>query len=165
MALVAVSIISCAYFFQGLDPWLFGLHRFITLARAGQWAFFLGEYSYEGWWNYFLVAFFIKTPLGSLILIGGSLLFYRAGSALGRREKIFILLPVIVIFVLTSQSKVNIGLRHILPVYPFLFVLASRLATVRLHHRSLAALLCGRVAPHDGDFRSTNRTASVGLLQ
>ncbi len=159
MLVFAASIIWCAYFFQGWDPWFFGLQRFMTLAREGQWAFFLGEYSYEGWWNYFLVAFFIKTPLGSLILIGGSLLFYRAGSALGRREKIFILLPVIVIFVLTSQSKVNIGLRHILPVYPFLFVLASRLATVRLHHRSLAAICVGvsllmtaisalRIAPH-----------------
>jgi len=66
---------------------------------------------------------------------------------------------VIVIFVLTSQSKVNIGLRHILSVYPFLFVLASRLATVRFRRRWLVPLLVGaplvmtavsaiRIAPH-----------------
>jgi hypothetical protein len=159
VVLFVVAIVSLAYFFQGLTPWLFGLQRFMALAREGQPAFFWGEYSYVGWWNYFLVAFFIKTPLGSLILIGASLLFYRAGNSLGRREAIFILLPVIVIFVLTSQSKVNIGLRHILLVYPFLFVLASRLATVRFRRQWLAPLLLGmpllmtavsaiRTAPH-----------------
>jgi hypothetical protein len=159
VVLFVVAIVSLAYFFQGLSPWLFGLQRFMALAREGQPAFFWGEYSYVGWWNYFLVAFLIKTPLGSLILIGASLLFYRAGNFLGRREAIFILLPVIVIFVLTSQSKVNIGLRHILLVYPFLFVLASRLATVRFRRQWLAPLLLGmpllmtavsaiRTAPH-----------------
>ena len=157
--LFIVAIISLAYGFQGPSAWLFGLQRFMALAREGQPAFFWGEYSYVGWWNYFLVAFLIKTPLGSLILIGASLLFYRAGNSLGRREAIFILLPVIVIFVLTSQSKVNIGLRHILLVYPFLFVLASRLATVRFRRQWLAPLLLGmpllmtavsaiRTAPH-----------------
>jgi hypothetical protein len=159
VVLFAVAIVSLAYFFQGLSPWLFGLQRFMALAQEGQPAFFWGEYSYAGWWNYFLVAFLIKTPLGSLILIGASLLFYRAGNSLGRREAIFILLPVIVIFVLTSQAKVNIGLRHILSVYPFLFVLASRLATVRFRRRWLVPLLVGaplvmtavsaiRIAPH-----------------
>lgn len=159
VVLFVVAIVSLAYFFQGLSPWLFGLQRFMALAREGQPAFFWGEYSYVGWWNYFLVAFLIKTPLGSLILIGASLLFYRAGNSIGRREAIFILLPVIVIFVLTSQSQVNIGLRHILAVYPFLFVLASRLATVRFRQRWLAPLLLGapllmtavsaiRIAPH-----------------
>ena len=159
MVLFVVAIVSLAYFFQGLSPWLFGLQRFMALAQEGQPAFFWGEYSYAGWWNYFLVAFLIKTPLGSLILIGASLLFYRAGNSLGRREAIFILLPVIVIFVLTSQSKVNIGLRHILAIYPFLFVLASRLTTVRFRRQWLAPLLLGmpllmtavsalRIAPH-----------------
>lgn len=157
--LFAGSIISFAYFFQGLEPWLFGLQRFMTLAREGQPAFFLGEYSYQSWWNYFLVVFLIKTPLGSLILIGASLVFYRTGRSLGRREAACLLIPVIVIFVATSQSKVNIGLRHILPVYPFLFVLASRLATVRFRRRWLAVFLVGapllmtaisslRIAPH-----------------
>jgi dolichyl-phosphate-mannose-protein mannosyltransferase len=159
VALCVTAIISLAYGFQGISAWLSGLQRFVALAREGQPAFFMGEYSYDGWWNYFLVAFLIKTPLGSLILIGASLLFYRAGNSLGRREAIFILLPVIVIFVLTSQSKVNIGLRHILSVYPFLFVLASRLATVRFRRRWLVPLLVGaplvmtavsaiRIAPH-----------------
>ena len=88
-----------------------------------------------------MVAFFIKTPLGSLILIAASLVFYHAGTPLGRREAVFLLVPVVIIFFATTQAKVNIGLRHVLPVYPFLFVLASRLATITLRHRSLASSL------------------------
>jgi hypothetical protein len=89
------------------------------------------------------VAFFIKTPLGSLMLIIASLVFYRAGSPLGRCEAGFLLVPVAVIFFATTQAKINIGLRHILPVYPFLFVLASRLATVHFRRHWVAPFLLG----------------------
>jgi len=152
-------MIPLAYLFQGIQPWLLGLRRFLALAEEGQLAFFLGEYSYQGWWSYFMVAFLIKTPVGTLILIASSLIFCHAGSALGRREAIFLLTPVMLVFVALSQAKVNIGLRHILPVYPFLLVLASRLATVRFRRGWLAQFLIGvpvlstaissfRIAPH-----------------
>src|SRR5262245_31059424 len=45
---LALLMIPPSYFFQGYQPWLFGFYRFITLAKEGQPAFFLGEYSYEG---------------------------------------------------------------------------------------------------------------------
>ena len=159
IVIFAVPVISAAYFFRGLHLWAFGLERFLSLAQEGQPAFFLGEYSYRGWWNYFLVAFLLKTPLGSLALIFGSLLFYRTGSSVKYREVLCLLLPAAMMFVATSQSTVDIGLRHILPVYPFLFVLASRLATVRFQRRWLAPAAFGllltltivsslRIAPH-----------------
>jgi hypothetical protein len=132
MGLFALLTILSAYFFQGFQPWLFGLQRFLALAREGQAAFFLGQISYQGWWNYFLVSFLIKTPIGTLALITAALLFYRFGKPLGVREALFLLLPVALFFLVTMQSKVNIGVRHILPVYPFLFVLAARLATIEL---------------------------------
>ena len=37
--LFAVATIPIFYFFQGFEPWLFGLRRFITLAQEGQRAF------------------------------------------------------------------------------------------------------------------------------
>ena len=159
IAFFALLTIPSAYFFQGFSPWLHGLEKFLTHAQDGHPAFFLGEYSSQGWWNYFLVAFLIKTPIGSLLLIAASLIFYRAGNPLRRREVILLLLPVMVVFLATTQAKVNIGLRHILPVYPFLFVIASRLATIHLHGRWLMPILVGvplvstaisslRIAPH-----------------
>ena len=159
IAFFALLTIPSAYFFQGFSPWLRGLEKFLTHAQDGHPAFFLGEYSYQGWWNYFLVAFLFKTPIGSLLLIAASLIFYRAGNPLRRREVIFLLLPVMVVFLATTQAKVNIGLRHILPVYPFLFVIASRLATIHFRGRWLMPILVGiplvstaisslRIAPH-----------------
>jgi Dolichyl-phosphate-mannose-protein mannosyltransferase len=157
--LFALPMISLAYFFRGFELWLFGFQRFMALAQMGQPAFFLGEYSHQGWWNYFMVAFLIKTPVGTLMLIAASLVFYRLGTPLGRREAVFLLMPVVIIFLATTQAKVNIGLRHVLPVYPFLFVLASRLATLHLRRRWLPQIPIGalliftaisslRIAPH-----------------
>jgi dolichyl-phosphate-mannose-protein mannosyltransferase len=156
---VALLVIPPAYFFQGYEPWLSGLARFRSFADTGRLAFFLGEYSYQGWWSYYIVAFIIKTPVGTLLLIAGSLLFHRRGTPLRRHEAIYLLLPVVFIFLAMTQAKVNIGLRHILMVYPFLFILAARLATVAFQCRWIGRFLIGgpviltaisavRVAPH-----------------
>ena len=159
IAFFALLTIPSAFFFHGFSPWLHGLEKFLAHAQDGHFAFFLGQYSDQGWWNYFLVAFLIKTPIGSLLLIAASLVFCRAGNPLRRREVVLLLLPVMVVFLATTQAKVNIGLRHILPVYPFLFVLASRVTTIRFRRHWFAPLLIGtplvltaisslRIAPH-----------------
>jgi Dolichyl-phosphate-mannose-protein mannosyltransferase len=155
----AVAIIPIPYFFRGFQPWLFGLQRFVALVREGHPAFFLGEISYQGWWSYFVFAFLVKTPIGSLLLISAALLFYRSGKPLGWREGLCLLLPAVIFFLAVTQSKVNIGLRHMLPVYPLLFVLAARLATLEPHRWWFRFLVIGaplaftavsslRVAPH-----------------
>ena len=157
--LVALLTIPPAYLFQGFRPWLSGFYQYLILSQEGLPAFFLGEYSWHSWWGYFPIAFLIKTPIGSLVLITMSLVFLRAGSPLGYRQALFLVLPVILIFLAMTQAKTNIGLRHILPIYPFLFVLASRMAALRFRRPSLALLLIGipvawtaisslRVAPH-----------------
>ena len=159
IVLFATLMIPLAYFFQGFEPWFFGLRRFLTVAQEGQSAFFLGRYSYQGWWNYFAVAFIIKTSIGSLILIAASLALYHVGTPFERRAAVFLLVPVILMLFAVSQSNVNIGVRHILPIYPFFFVLASRVATVEFRPQWFAPLLIGtplvltaissvRVAPH-----------------
>jgi hypothetical protein len=119
----------------------------------------MGGHSAHGWWSYFIFSFLIKTPLGSLILIAASLILCRSGKPLGWREAAFLLTPVLIFFIATTQAKINIGVRHILPVYPFLFVLASRLATIRSSRAWLRPVLIGtpvlltavsalRIAPH-----------------
>jgi hypothetical protein len=155
----AIPVILAAYFFQGFTAWFTGLQEFLALMETGRPAFFFGKYSDDGWWNYFILSFIIKTPIGSLILIALSLLFFRAGTRLGRHEARFLLLPPLIVFLVTTQARLNIGLRHILVVYPFLFVLASRLTTVRFGPRWFVPSLLAvplvftafsslRVAPH-----------------
>lgn len=147
------------FLIQGFHPWIAGFYRFLSLAQEGVPRFFLGEYSWHSWSSYFAVAFLIKTPVGSLALIVASLALCLTGSRLKRQEGIFLLLTVILFFAVMSQARVNIGLRHILPIYPFLFVLASRVATIQFGWRWGAPVLvvapivftavsCLRVAPH-----------------
>jgi len=44
------------------------------------------------------------------------------GALLRRRETIALLVPVVVLFVVAIPSSFNIGVRHILPVYPLLAI-------------------------------------------
>jgi len=156
---VAILTIPLGYLLTGFKTWISGLELLWSLSKDGRPSFFLGAYSRAGWWNYFIVAFLIKTPVGTLLLIIASLALYRAGKPLSRRESFFLLLPPLLIFLLTTRAKINIGLRHILPVYPFLFLFASRLATLNVTRRGLSIVAIGaallftagsvlRIAPH-----------------
>ena len=85
-------------------------------------AFFAGDYSTQGWWYYFPAAILLKTPIVMLLLcaIGAFGLFRQLSSA-----ALFVLVPVAMFLALGMTSNLNIGLRHILPIFPFLVVVAS----------------------------------------
>ncbi len=106
------------------EAYLFGLSRVVTGTRRV--AFLMGEFS-EGWWYYFLVSFLVKTPLALLLLLALSLSLLP--KLLRERPMVvwFLLVPVVLYFGIASMSQLNIGHRHLLPVYPFLFVLAGNL--------------------------------------
>jgi 4-amino-4-deoxy-L-arabinose transferase-like glycosyltransferase len=156
---VSLLVIPAAYFFQGFDTWLSGLKLLVTIVQAGRPSFYLGEYSYEGWWSYHLMALLIKTPLGTLGLVSLSLSLQTRRPRLTWHTAVFLIAPVIVFCAVTTQSKLAIGLRHILPIYAFLFILAGRVAALHWRRRWLALFLVSasvvftalsslRVAPH-----------------
>jgi 4-amino-4-deoxy-L-arabinose transferase-like glycosyltransferase len=148
---VSVLLIGCAvllvlglaYLGEGLATWQQGLSLQRIHQHEGHAAFFWGQYSQGGWPYYFPVAFLIKTPVGSLFLITASLVLFRRGSRFGWRAFAFLLLPVAVYLAAFAFVRVNIGVRYLLPLYPLLFIAASRLATVRFSRRWLAPLLVG----------------------
>jgi hypothetical protein len=88
-------------------------------------AFLHGQYSIIGWWYFFPVAFLIKTPVALLLLAlaGTVVCIWRWRSFLA--DASFIILPIAVYFTIAMAQKINIGLRHILPIYPFLLILAG----------------------------------------
>lgn len=106
-------------------------------------AFLAGDYSTKGWWYYFIVTFFIKTPIPLLALIGlGSYFMRRYGA--GVAAECMLLLPVGLYWVVTLGSSINIGHRHLLPIYPFLFVFASKVARAFAPPRQRRlAIVCG----------------------
>ena len=87
-----------------------------------------GEYSQAGFRSYFLWTFLLKTPLPAIaaIVAGIALAFYRRMS--WARNLAFLLLPVAIGLFSLIPSHINIGHRHLLFVYPFLYVLAGGLA-------------------------------------
>lgn len=102
--------------------------RFHT--QFGHAAFLLGERSDRGWWYYFPVVVFYKTPLAFLALA-------IAGMVILRREAVAYVPLALLAAAMTS--RVNIGVRHVLPIYPLLTVLAA-VAVVVLWRRSRAAV-------------------------
>lgn len=87
-------------------------------------AYLWGQYSLEGWWYYFPFAILVKTPLPTLVLLGLGILGRHT-----RKSLLFVALPLIVFLGTAMAASLNIGLRHVLLIYPFLFMLAGQGAT------------------------------------
>ncbi len=107
------------------EAWIYGqLYVFKYLQRK---AFLLGQVSADGFWSYFPVVFAVKTPLPTLILLLVSVGMLVRGR-IDRKQGFFLLVPAIAYFSFAVWTRMNIGVRHILPIYPFLFVLIGWVA-------------------------------------
>jgi 4-amino-4-deoxy-L-arabinose transferase-like glycosyltransferase len=106
-------------------------------SRTGHPSFFLGQRGDRGWWSYFPVVTFFKTPLALVILCAlGVLVLLRRRDA----EAIGIALAPLAILFPAMTSTINIGVRHVLPLYPFA-VMAAAALVVRLWRPAMAGLL------------------------
>lgn len=102
--------------------------------------FLAGQISADGWWYYFPVAFLIKTPAPLLALLAvGLAVFRRRSDRLGAMNELFVVLPGIVYLAFAIVSGINIGLRHILPIYPLLLVIAAAGAEAMITARHAAS--------------------------
>lgn len=111
------------------ESFLYGVAGAFRGVSTGKPAFLMGEISQTGWWYYFLVAFLIKTPLVTILLLAASFLAV-ARRGVDRRQWLLLLAPALLVAVVVSAQRLNAGLRHILPAYPFLFVAIGACARV-----------------------------------
>jgi len=117
-----------------------GVLLVLQRAAGGNTTFFLGEVSAAGWKNYFPVVYSIKEPLTFHIFTIIALLYIawqikkpfwtnplqRAKDWIKNHFPEFAMLTFIGIYWATSlNSNLNIGIRHLLPVFPLTFVLVS----------------------------------------
>jgi 4-amino-4-deoxy-L-arabinose transferase-like glycosyltransferase len=136
VALLALLVVWSSYGFQlgplperggavPASPYIRGVQAVLNFAAGGRPAYLLGEVSSEGWWYYFPIAFVVKTPLATLIglLVATGLLAWRP-----TRDDLFILVPPVVFFLISTTVRLNLGYRHLLPMLPFLAVHIGRLA-------------------------------------
>jgi len=126
------------------QAWLYGfLYTYgSSLTRR---SFFCGDIRIEGWWYYFPAAMAFKTPLATLV---GLALAAVICLSLWRRKNIerhswtvwaAVIGPVFYMIV-AMRSHLNIGLRHIFPVYPFLFLFLGVMAARGFNRRPKLAL-------------------------
>ena len=123
------------------SAYIVGLLGVLRQGVVGLDTFLLGQHSQSGFWNYFLVAFFVKsTPIFIVLFFAsvGLLFTNKAKETLG---ELFILVPVAIFFIIVSISKVQVGVRHILYVYPLLFVFAGKINATNINNSIKYALI------------------------
>ncbi|HVN38080.1 MAG TPA: glycosyltransferase family 39 protein [Myxococcota bacterium] len=82
-----------------------------------------GHWSREGWWYYEAVALAVKMPEPFVVMLC-ALPIFLARARLPRREILAVLAPLFSIAVpMTALNHLNIGLRYLLPAFPFLYLL------------------------------------------
>ncbi len=141
--LSVLSKIVPAYF-------LFVFYVVSVINRQGWPASLLGMYSRTGWWYYFPVAFALKTTVPFLLVSVGSLGWF-SWELINKKKTEFLWLigPLAIYAALTMSSNINIGVRHFLPVFPFLFILGGalldrllKLSQPKIGIAVIALLLC-----------------------
>lgn len=104
-------------------------------------AYLLGKISFTGWWYYFPVALLVKTPISLIVLFVAGLALCAMDRSNLWRDDLFILLPIAVYLGVSMNMNINIGLRHILPIYPLGLLIAGKVvAAVLLSRRKLLAV-------------------------
>lgn len=107
-------------------PFLNGIDMVLEVGKGHEPSYFLhGELSAEGWWYYHLAAFAVKCPLPVLIAAIGAALAWLLGRSRGKRDY-GVFVPVFLLFAANSAfNSLYIGERHVLAVYPLVFIWIS----------------------------------------
>ncbi|HET9712222.1 MAG TPA: glycosyltransferase family 39 protein [Pyrinomonadaceae bacterium] len=104
------------------ESYLYGLAD-VKLTANYYTSYVLGKVYAHGVWFYFPVAFLIKSTVGVLALVLLSLGVVATRRLNRWREILFLAVPVIFYLLIAFTVGMNIGVRHILVVYVFLYVL------------------------------------------
>ena len=102
-----------------------GLAEAWVLNKIAPTSYLLGRTKSGGWWYFFLVGIAVKTPIPFLLL---SLLGFYFVVRMGRRGPWTQLAPAasaIAILIVTMPVKYNVGVRHVLVVFPLLAIIAA----------------------------------------
>jgi len=92
--------------------------------QNGQETHIFGKIYPRGRWFYFPIALSVKSSVPLLVLLFLAL-FTTTLYNNRRREMLFVLFPSLGFLAASMTSGLNIGVRHILPIYPFLILVAA----------------------------------------
>lgn len=134
------------------EAFLYGFDYVLFTVKTRS-AFLNGDYSLTGWRTFFLWTFALKTTVPVLIAsaAGIAVLVRRLARAPRRWSALYPATPFLLFFAIywasSITSQLNIGHRHILPIYPILFLAAGALGPwLVARRRALAAAVAGLLA-------------------
>jgi hypothetical protein len=106
--------------------YLWGMDMVVNDVRNGRPAFLFGDVSQTGWWYYFPAAFALKTTIPFLLLsvVG---IGWTAWETIKRRllGGLYLLVPSLGYLGFSMMSHLDIGVRHIMPVFPFFAIMGA----------------------------------------
>jgi len=125
-----------------IGEYFLGFLMVFQRATGGNTGYFLGEVSNLGWWYYFPVVFLLKETIPTLLIIFFGTIFScvhvfkgikkekssikRFSDYLGTNFAEFsMLLFIIIYWAYSMKSPLNIGMRHLIPTLPFIYILAA----------------------------------------
>lgn len=109
-----------------LSSYILGVLGVVRHGQVGHSRFFMGSWSDYGDYLFFVVAFLIKTTIPAMFfMLSGLLISLR--KKINRNER-YIIITILLFFIVASLSKLQLGIRYILPIYPLLFLIAGRSA-------------------------------------
>ena len=106
------------------ESYLYGLADVRSMAN-GMPSYFFGKVYAHGIWYYFPTVLAIKSTLGFLGLVLLAIVAVATGRFRRWREILFLVVPAGVYLFVAMTSHLNIGARHILPVWVFLCLFAA----------------------------------------
>jgi len=163
-----ISVLARKLHIQG-HSYIIGLNDVFAHNEGGHASYLMGIRSDKGLWYYFPVAFAVKSTVATL---AAALLLFCTGlwtafRGISRRLTeslraipliaLGLALPPLFYFASSMSSSINLGLRHILPIYPFLYAgvaaVLVRLPARRIATYAMIALAaaqigeCARITP------------------
>jgi hypothetical protein len=106
----------------------------------------------SGWWWYYLYALLVKTPLPLMMLaaFAGFAATRLSGVRLSWRDELVWMLPAAAVLgAMSLMTGLDLGVRYVLPIFPFVFAGTARLARPEVRQafgRPAAAILAGGLA-------------------
>lgn len=143
---LAAVVVWALYFFPA-DPFVYlkGLASVNRDHDPSYLPYFLGEMKPGRWYSYFLIAYLVKTPLPALLMELAALVLFFRGRRSSMLDEAFLVVPALAFFVGYTLTADNLGVRYLIPCYPFLMIFTGRLApaveSARLWVKGILAVL------------------------
>lgn len=134
---------------RGMAQYGLGLLMVVQRSVGGNDTYFMGNFSNQAWKSYFPIVYFLKEPLPFWLLLVGVWIFYSTiwkktesfeikkiwNKIAGWIQEYFVefsmLLWIFIYWYTSINANLNIGVRHLMPTYGFVFILlAGRLVAI-----------------------------------